>query len=82
MTGAVTLTEVICDHPERGSSAFGVTFADRAAACRYARLMRRAGYGAQVSPDFDAEASVETALASAAAYFEHPQLLAVAEAKQ
>jgi len=81
MTGPVVFTEVICEQPGR-SSAFGVSFVDRAAACRYARLMRRAGYGADVSAEFQTEASVETALASAASYFDDPQLLAVAEAKQ
>lgn len=75
MSAPVILTEVICDHPSRGSSAFGMTFSDRAVACHFARSMRRAGYSADVSPDFETEASVAAALASAAAYFDHVELL-------
>lgn len=70
----VALSEVICSHASRGSSAFGLTFADAAAADQFARHMRRAGYAADVSPEFLTEASVAAAVASAAAYFDHPEL--------
>ena len=80
MTGPVVITEVICEQPGR-ATAFGVSFVDRAAAFRYARLMRRAGYGAHVSSEFETEASVETALASAASYFDDAQPVAAVEAK-
>lgn len=49
MMGAVVLTEVICDHPSRGSAAFGLTFSDRGMASQFARQMRRAGYSARLS---------------------------------
>lgn len=70
----VALTEVICDHPSRGSSAYGLTFADRAEALSFALHMRRAGYSVDVSPEFSTEASVSAAVASAASYFDHPEL--------
>lgn len=74
MMGAVVLTEVICDHPSRGSAAFGLTFSDRGMASQFARRMRRAGYLARLSPEFETEVSLAAALASAASYFDHPEL--------
>jgi hypothetical protein len=51
-----------------------MTFADDSTARAYARAMRRAGYDADVSPSFWTEPDLETALKSAAAFYEDASL--------
>lgn len=71
---AVTLFEVIADHPTSRAGAFGMTFTDEGTAAEYARRMNAAGYNAEVSPEFTTEATLEAALRNAAEYFKDQKI--------
>jgi hypothetical protein len=66
---AVTLFEVIADHPNSRAGAFGMTFTDEGTAQAFANRLVTIGYEAEVSPAFTTEATLETALQSAAEHF-------------
>jgi hypothetical protein len=66
---AVTLFEVIADHPTSRAGAFGMTFTDKGTAAEYARRMNAAGYDAEVSPEFTTEATLKAALENAQHHF-------------
>lgn len=66
------LTEVITSRTD-GRDPYGVTFNTRTEAGRYATVMRRAGYKAEVSPEFPVH-TAETALADAGSYYDDPAL--------
>jgi hypothetical protein len=69
------LIEVICNPKASKGRAFGMTFADQSTATAYARAMRRHGYDADVSPSFWTEPDLETALETAAKFFEDQSLI-------
>jgi hypothetical protein len=71
---AVSLFEVIADHPTSRAGAFGMTFTEEKTAAEYTRRMNAAGYNAEVSPEFLTEATLEAALESAQAHFRDPRI--------
>lgn len=76
---SIDLWEVITTDPE-GQRPFGQTFHDNAAAAAYARTMRRAGFGAELSPVFATQPDLKAALTSAATYYEDAALTAAVRA--
>jgi len=69
-----SLYEVIADHTDHGTAAYGVTFTDAATAEEYAETMRRLGYTVGPWPEYTTEPSLAAALDSARRFFEDDRI--------
>lgn len=71
---AVSLFEVIADHPASRAGAFGMTFTDEGTAQACANRLVAIGYEAEVSPEFTTEANLRQALQNARQHFKDPRI--------